>query len=121
VVQCFAKIGILLLYRRIFDAGGAKTKWFRWSVIVLIVLTFINGVVGTCIMLFQCMPIVSIYDKTVPSTHCINVYVFVGASAAIGIIGDFILIALPIPMLRSLQVSTRKKIGIGFMFAVASL
>lgn len=121
VVQCVAKIGILLLYRRIFDAGGATTKWFRTSVNVLLVLTFINGVTSTFIMIFQCLPVGSVWDKSIPTTKCINPYAFFGSSAAIGIITDFILIALPIPMLRGLQISTRKKIGIGFMFAVASL
>ncbi|KAI0128368.1 hypothetical protein BJ170DRAFT_324852 [Xylariales sp. AK1849] len=121
VVQCLAKISILFLYQRVFDTGGNRANWFRWAVRGLLVLTFFYGVVLALVMVFQCFPVSAIWDKSVTNAKCLNVYVSIGTGAILGIIGDFVLIAMPIPMLRKLKISRRKKVGVALMFAIASL
>lgn len=69
---------------------------------------------------FECLPVRSVWDKTIPS-KCLNLpaVIYIGASSSI--IFDFIIIGLPIPELKTLNLSLKKKITIGFMFSVGSL
>lgn len=43
------------------------------------------------------------------------------ATGAMSIVEDLVIVALPLPVLAKLQMSTRKKIGIGFMLALGSM
>jgi hypothetical protein len=120
LIQCTGKLSILLLYQRIFDTGNC-TGWFRISLKVLIAVTFVLETVYVFLVAFQCMPVSSLWDGTMAEAKCMNVGLAFVIGGTINITGDVILMVLPIPQLRKLQVSRKKKVAIAIMFAIASL
>ncbi|KAK6066485.1 CFEM domain-containing protein [Seiridium cupressi] len=119
VVQCIAKLAILLLYRRIFNTGAGR--WFRWAVKGLIGLCFVIGILFSFLILFQCYPIAAAWDITITDFKCLDFAPILFAGSFVGIVTDIVLVLLPIPELRKLQISGRKRIGVGIMFAIALL
>jgi hypothetical protein len=113
------KLGILMLYLRIFSIGGAR--WFRWTIIGVIIFGVLHAVGFGFALIFQCWPISAVWDKSIVDAKCTNYAMIVFTAAILSIIEDFLLVLLPIPELRKLQVSGRKRFGVGVMFAIASL
>lgn len=118
LVQIFSKVAILSLYSRLFPSF---IHWFQWSVRGLIIFMFTHGVVFFLLVTFQCLPISSIWDKTI-SGKCIPITAVVGfTGAGLSIAEDFIILLLPIRELWKLQMSSKKKIGLLFLLSVGSL
>jgi hypothetical protein len=119
LVQCLAKLAVLLLYRRIFNTGASR--WFRWSVNGLITLAFVVGILFSSLILLQCYPIAAAWDITITDYKCLDFAPLLFAGSFVGIVTDIVLVLLPIPELRKLQIGGRKRIGVGIMFAIALL
>ncbi|KAK9799924.1 putative Extracellular membrane protein CFEM domain-containing protein [Seiridium cardinale] len=117
-VQITSKVAILLLYRRVFNVAGSL--WFRWTVTALIVYEVLHGVIYTFVVLFQCSPVSAFWDATVTDAKCLDTGAIIFSGAIMAIAEDLALILLPIPELRKLQVSGRKRWGVAIMFAFAS-
>ncbi|KAI4599970.1 hypothetical protein KJ359_001071 [Pestalotiopsis sp. 9143b] len=119
-VQCTGKIAVLLLYQRVFDTGHGA-QWLRRAIKVMIVLTF--AIEGTYIFIiaFQCLPVASLWDPSIKDFTCLNAGVAFAAGAVLNIASDFVLMILPLPALWKLQTSKRKRFGVAFMLAIASL
>jgi hypothetical protein len=85
-----------------------------------------NIVYGTTIVfvsVFQCIPVQAAWtrwDGTVPA-KCINANALGWTSAAINIVLDVIIHALPIPRLAKLAMSWERKIHVLLMFSLGSL
>jgi hypothetical protein len=79
-----------------------------------------HGLVFMLVIVFQCWPIYSIWDKTV-SGHCVDVNAVGYVGAGISIAEDVLLIILPFTELRKLQVTTRQRVVLVAMFSIASL
>ncbi|KAL1598395.1 hypothetical protein SLS59_006679 [Nothophoma quercina] len=117
-VQIFSKVAILALYSRLFPDF---IKWFRWSVRGMIAFMFIHGLVFFLLVVFQCLPISSIWDKTITNAKCLPVSAVIGfTGAGLSIVEDIIILLLPLPVVWNLQMSTKKKIGVIFMISVGS-
>ena len=69
---------------------------------------------------FQCTPIAYVWD-TALSGKCINSQAFVYTAAGVGIVEDFVIMFLPASQLRALELDSRKKFVLGFIFALGSL
>ncbi|KAI1855636.1 hypothetical protein JX266_000501 [Neoarthrinium moseri] len=119
LVQCIAKLAVLLLYQRIFSLGAAR--WFRLTVKGFIGLSFVMAILFTFLILFQCWPVQAAWDLTIPDAKCLNFAPLLFAGSLAGILTDIILILLPITELRKLQISGKKRIGVSIMFAIALL
>jgi hypothetical protein len=119
VVMFTGKITILLLYLRIFDTGSVK--WFGWVIKICLVLLCISQTIFLFLVIFECLPISAVWDKSITSAKCLNLHALavVGAVSSIGT--DILLMVLPIPALWQLQVSRAKRLGLVFIFSVASL
>jgi hypothetical protein len=113
------KIGILMLYHKIFGLAGSR--WFRWSIIGLIIFGLMHAVAYGLALIFQCWPIAAKWDTSITDAKCINADLLIFVGAILSITEDFILVLLPISELRKLQMSALKRVGIIVMFAVASL
>lgn len=109
------KLSILFLYHRLFPL-----QWFKRTVLALgifIVCYSIPQIFGD---IFQCVPIRSKWDPTVTAT-CIDYVRLIIACGVINIVTDFIMLALPLPVLWSLHVSEHRKWVLTFMFVIGGL
>jgi hypothetical protein len=74
------------------------------------------------LVVFQCLPISSIWDKTITNAKCLPVSAVIGfTGAGLSIVEDCIILLLPLPVVWKLQMSTRKKIGVILLISVGSL
>jgi hypothetical protein len=106
---------MLLLYLRIFTTD--RFRQVTVGIIIFIVLHTFGFLMATCL---QCVPVKGIWDMTVRA-KCIDSNALVFAGAGFSIAEDMVIIFLPIPVLKNLQLGLRKRIGLIFMFALGSL
>ncbi|KAJ2981760.1 hypothetical protein NUW58_g6603 [Xylaria curta] len=113
------KLSVLAFYRRIFPTqvvrtgtkiiGAACIAWF----IPIIILDFV-----------QCIPLEAFWFlelRALPTTKCIDPFQsFFGNSIANTIV-DFLTLALPIHEVVKLQITTRRKINIAFVFLLGGV
>ncbi|KAK2051852.1 integral membrane protein [Colletotrichum caudatum] len=113
-VQAFAKASIACFYLRIF----INTR-FQLAIKCFLVFLVIQGLLFMMLLVFQCRPIESNWDRYVKG-QCFNVMAIVYGGAACSILEDFFLIVLPIPELAKLKLSLKKRRALVFMFALGS-
>jgi len=82
-----------------------------------VILYAIASIIAT---IFQCSPILRVWDHTVPGT-CINLTAFWYANATANIIGDFMILLLPMSVVRGLHLPRRQRYGLMFVFALGGL
>ena len=111
-----AKNSILFLYARIF-AVDKKFLFGIYTVGVLNVLWFIAATLG---LVFQCTPIQKAWDPILPG-KCINFAAFMVAIEVPNSLLDFVIMALPINMLRAMRMSLREKLVLAFIFFLGGL
>ncbi|KAF1355748.1 hypothetical protein EJ07DRAFT_32511, partial [Lizonia empirigonia] len=117
-VQIFSKVAILTLYSRLFPG---YIRWFRWSVRGMIAFMYVHGLVFFLLIVFQCWPIRSLWDKTITGAKCLPVSVAISfTGATLSIVEDIIILLLPLPVVWKLQMSTRKKIDVIFLISMGS-
>lgn len=111
------KVGILLLYLRLFIQ-----RWFVitcWTWIAIITAFTFSTVISS---IFQCSPVQYAFNKSLPGHgSCIDLTAFWYANAAFNIFSDLVLVALPIPVISRLQLPPRLKLVICGIFAVGVL
>lgn len=72
-------------------------------------------------MFFLCSPFAYSWDKTIPNGTCVNLEAAYLSVSIINLILDIMVIALPMPMLWSLQMATSKKIAISAIFGMGAV
>ncbi|KAJ8129947.1 hypothetical protein O1611_g3680 [Lasiodiplodia mahajangana] len=107
------KLSILALYRSIFPSSR-----FHRAVTALASLVVAWAVANLILGLVLCIPIESLWDKSIPHAHCLAVSVFqlIMISVHIGI--ELLILFLPIPSVLRLQVSAERKRLIILTFVV---
>jgi hypothetical protein len=112
------KLSLLFFYLRIFP--GTSIQRLLWGTIIL---TLCFGIIFVFISIFQCQPIDYYWNKWDGEHHgtCINGNGFTWANAAISIVLDGWMLALPISQLFKLQLHWKKKVGVGIMFVVGTM
>lgn len=70
--------------------------------------------------IFACIPVRAFWTKE-PGARCINQFAMWFTNAAINILTDFAIIALPMPVVRGLNLARRQKQALGGIFAVGGL
>ncbi|EFW19687.1 hypothetical protein D8B26_007883 [Coccidioides posadasii str. Silveira] len=108
------KISIVLLYRRIF-----QTRKFRFQLICnyVLVLVALYAIVSIIVTIFECIPIVKVWDRSTNGT-CINFTAFWYANAAWNITTDLIILILPMPVVHTLYLPYRSKFGLTAIFTL---
>ncbi|KAL2142000.1 hypothetical protein VTI28DRAFT_1736 [Corynascus sepedonium] len=111
------KLCILLFYLRIFP--GQNVRRLLWGTLAFNVVW---GVVYFIIAIFQCQPISFFWTHWdgEHEGHCINSNAFAWSNAAISIVLDFWMLAIPLIQVKSLNLNWKKKIGVTFMFVVGT-
>ena len=115
VSVCLNKVATILLYLRIFISRGFRIAAF--ITLGIIVSWSIGGVFAT---IFQCVPIAGSWDRSVDAT-CIDKGKFWVAYAVMNILTDVMVLALPIPVVLTLQLKTREKALLCAMFLLGGL
>ncbi|KAF9894627.1 hypothetical protein FE257_006515 [Aspergillus nanangensis] len=106
------KISIIFFYRRLFTM-----KPFHW---VTMGLTVLISLWGTAIFLacaLQCRPLKAYWDKRVEG-HCFDSTKFIIVNQAFNVLMDFVILALPIPMIWNLQRAWQDKLALNGVFAL---
>ena len=68
--------------------------------------------------LLICSPVTYSFDKTTPGGHCGDLTSFELYTAILNLVLDFIIVTLPMPMLWSLQMRTKQKVGISIVLGI---
>jgi len=109
----FTKSSIIFLYLRIFVGPRIRMACF-------IVLGFViaYGIELFVAGIFTCTPVQFFWDKTIPGGTCINEKAAWYANAGINMVSDFVIILLPMPAIKKLNMPRRQKIGLMLILAV---
>ncbi|EFQ33611.1 uncharacterized protein GLRG_08540 [Colletotrichum graminicola M1.001] len=113
LIQVFTRISILLFMSRIFPA-----RWFQLTVRSLIVVLLLHGVAFVLATAFQCTPISSTWNRNNQDQTCINVSTIWYSGAGVSISEELVILLLPIPELVKLQINTRNKMALSFIFSL---
>ncbi len=108
------KISILVLYQRISTHHHAR--WVTW---VMLVLTIAYNIAGFIVQMTTCIPLEklwepALYGKCHPVTLA---WAFIG----LHVVTDFLIFALPIPIVALMTMSLRQKLLIVVLFALGFL
>ncbi|KAH9905610.1 integral membrane protein [Xylariomycetidae sp. FL2044] len=114
-IKLVAKASILAMYLRVFTGRGA----FRWACIGCLVYCGVSLTVFTFVVAFQCRPVEAIWNRFITG-KCLDVNAIGYAGAILSVVEDLVLMVLPIPELRKLQISKAKRTGVALMFILAS-
>ncbi|RDW76096.1 hypothetical protein BP5796_06917 [Coleophoma crateriformis] len=107
----FSKLSIICQYMRIFTTPNVL-KLCRVMIGVLI-LYGCWTVFGSA---FMCIPVNFFWDSSIKGS-CMNKLAFWFSNAALNITTDLMIFAIPIPLVRQLQLPKKQKIALMFVFA----
>ena len=110
------KISILCFYRTIFSIGKFRLVTYTLSTICALWLF-----AGFWVVIFQCRPVRAVYDVTIVDAHCIQFGPFVFIYELINALIDISILALPVFMVRRLQLQLRRKLQVMSMFLMGGL
>lgn len=110
------KISILLLYLRVFTTDR-RLRISVYCVLLLVVGYALGSIFAT---IFQCKPVSRAWNKKTDG-NCISNTAFWYANAVANILGDCVILILPIPTIYRLQLPTNQKWGLVMIFAVGGL
>nr|OQO26986.1 hypothetical protein B0A51_05003 [Rachicladosporium sp. CCFEE 5018] len=116
-IYCLAVLGFKVSLVASYVRVAGFNRIYKIVLMVVMAMVIANQVIYTILLSFACRPIAKQWDPTIPGV-CIDqlaTYFGLGGSS---LAFDFIIIVLPFPILRRLQLDTRKKIGLGALFAL---
>jgi hypothetical protein len=99
----FIKASILLLYHRIFPQ-----QWMKRALILLGSFIVAYSVAQVFADIFQCTPVDSLWGAS-PKQHCIDYPLLIKVCGVINILTDVAILALPMPSLWKLNLSSSRK------------
>jgi hypothetical protein len=112
-----AKGSILLFYLRIFP--GKYIVITVWTLFAFVIGYSLAGVFAN---IFSCNPVSASWVlEDVATGVCMNRPAFYFAQAALGIFTDIATVLTPVPLLRGLQLRTRRKIGVAVVLTLGGL
>ena len=117
VVLALIKVSIVTMYLRIFWA------YRPFYIACYAVLTFIllSSSIITILTIFSCQPVQYFWDRDIAGGSCLDITALAYANSGLAVLHDLIIIILPIFMLWNLQMSRKKKVFIGVMFALGGI
>lgn len=109
------KLTFCALYYRIFERRDYRR--IIWATILIITTGTVAFTFGT---IFQCTPIRYNWNKRIPGGSCISFMAFWYAHAIFNTAMDIVVFILPIPLISTLQMAKRTKIGLASVFALGA-
>ncbi|KUJ11052.1 PTH11-like integral membrane protein [Mollisia scopiformis] len=108
------KASIILQYLRVFV--GPRIRIACWTALAIVVAYFIQAIITS---IWTCVPIYAFWDLSITG-HCIDRKFLWFFNAAFNIFTDLLIITLPMPVLKSLRLPIRQKIGLMMIFALGA-
>jgi hypothetical protein len=116
-VQCGAKLALLLLYQRL-----APMLWYQMTVWFVGFVVVGSSVAIMFAAIFPCTPVRAAWDLTITASHCIDRPGLYQATAILGAVTDILVLAVPIPVVISLQmVSFKNKVALIAAFCIGGM
>ncbi|KAH7122366.1 hypothetical protein B0J11DRAFT_569185 [Dendryphion nanum] len=110
------KASILLLYLRIF-----QIRKFRIVCGTMLGFVGLYGLWTFVGSIFLCFPINFFWDKTVQGGKCLDQQVIWFTNSTVNIVQDVLILLLPMPVLRKLEIPTAQKKALMLVFALGGL
>lgn len=114
-IKLVAKASIVLFYMRVFPSRG-----FHIACYACLCYCGLSATLFTFVIAFQCQPVSAVWDRFI-SGKCLDVNAIGYAGAILSIVEDIVLVLLPLPELRKLQIGSKQRAGVALMFCLASL
>jgi hypothetical protein len=115
IAVCFAKLYVLVLYRRFFQVV-TLTNILIWLGIVfniLVTLVFMSFVIAQAV---ECLGL-----EGLSKTFCTDVDKVTSVQAGINVFLDFYILFIPLQQVYKLKVSSRRKLGVAAIFSLGFL
>lgn len=106
-----------MFYHRIFWVNKRFVRWL-WVIGTLTVLWTISVYLVKWML---CWPVAYTWNKALAGGTCIQIPAFLAASETINSVIDFVMIAMAIRIVTTLQMSVSEKIRLSVLFSVGSL
>lgn len=103
-------------YLRIFP-----TSRFRTVCYVVLSIVVVYGAWTLFGSIFLCFPVAFFWDKTIIDGKCLNQFAVWFTNAGVNIAQDVIILFLPMPVLRNLDIPMRQKKALIIVFALGGL
>lgn len=89
---------------------------------MIVVLTSF-GIAAILVNVFVCKPVgyISLPHYSIPGVQCINIALWFYFAASITILTDFIVVAIPMIVLKDLNIAGRQKFALMFVFLLGIL
>ncbi|KAH7392522.1 hypothetical protein BKA66DRAFT_510100 [Pyrenochaeta sp. MPI-SDFR-AT-0127] len=115
LVLTVTKVSILIQYLRIFPV-----RRFRKACFGVLGVVVAYGAWAIFSSIFICNPVAFSWDKSIPGGHCMNQLVVWFTNAGMNIAQDVIILLMPMPVIRTLQIPKGQKTGLVTMFALGT-
>lgn len=115
----FLKAAILLDWIRLFVPGYTKNKMY-WACVIVLAINTSFYIAGIFVMTLSCRPITKTWEPLSEGT-CMNRRNYDFTSACINLVMDIVILIIPQGVIWKLQMTFKKKLGIGFLFSVGIL
>lgn len=112
------QLSILFLYRRVFTLLEA---WFRYLLYGIGIFCIGSGVALFFAGLFHCMPLNHGWNPEVPGHCSVNIQPLYITATVLNLVGDISIVAAPIPLIWSIQMSLSSKVAVTGMFLLGGL
>ncbi|KAF2646868.1 hypothetical protein P280DRAFT_387957 [Massarina eburnea CBS 473.64] len=116
IITNLIKASILIQYRRIFISISRSTMLATTALMLLTAISFAWGFFG---VLFLCTPVEKYWDTQTPG-RCINAEAHFWSTAILGIVLDFAIWVLPIPVVGRLRMGRRQSWGLVAVFGLGA-
>jgi cytochrome c biogenesis protein CcdA len=110
------KAAILLFLTRVFSPYQTYVKWIYGFLALMAVYYLIMIALKIAI----CRPIALFWDSSLEG-ECFNQRILILVDNVISLVSDLVILLLPCPLTRTLQVGTMAKIKIGVVFGVGGI
>lgn len=109
-------MSILFQYLRVFP-----TPRFRVVCYVVLAVVVLHGIWTFFGSIFICFPINFFWDKGIPGGRCLDERAVWFTNAGLNIAQDLVILFLPMPVLRKLNIPRRQKKALMTVFAVGGV
>lgn len=110
---CLVRVSMLLFYIQLFRISHWRIAF--WIFIALNVSSLISIIFSA---LLVCRPIAYTYDKTIVGGYCGDVLKLQLFTAIWNLLMDVAIVVLPMPIVWTLKMRIKKKVGVSFMFGM---
>ncbi|CAL5871824.1 uncharacterized protein PFLUO_LOCUS6077 [Penicillium psychrofluorescens] len=115
----FTKISLLWFCRRLLGASKGNFVLFNWAFIGAMVFVGVSCTMFTFISIFQCSPIKAYWQVSPKEPYtCMNNGDILFSASVINIFTDFLVTALPMPLIWSLKLPARQRLAVISIFGL---